>query len=99
MEWQPIDSAPKDGTVLRLKREHDGHVVKEGAGVWGPRAANAPLRHPTGPDPLGRMTAADLRLEEASRVAYADEPAWLTEDRLYSFPTPTHWMPLPDPPT
>jgi hypothetical protein len=83
-DWQPIDSAPKDGSRVWAKRVHEGHIVKEGVAVWGINSADAPMRQwasggldgPIPPDP-----------------EYADTARWLTEDRRYSFPTPTHWKP------
>ena len=82
--WQPIDTAPQDGRKLWLKRVHKGRIVKEGWGLWGVRSPAAPLRQPI---------PAQLPGEETiwPDIAYCDRPTWLTEDRLYTFPTPTHW--------
>jgi hypothetical protein len=33
--WQPIETAPKDGTVLRLKRVYNGAVIADGRGYFG----------------------------------------------------------------
>lgn len=81
MEWQPIETAPKDGSRQWVKRVHEGRVVKEGWAVWGVNSADAPMRHADDYGPAD--------------IAYADTPRWLTEDRRYSFPTPTHWSPKP----
>lgn len=35
--WQPIESAPKDGRPLLLCRMHDGKLVAMGEGFWGRR--------------------------------------------------------------
>lgn len=35
---------------------------------------------------------APMRQEDCD---YADTPRWLRTNRLYSFPTPTHWLPSP----
>jgi hypothetical protein len=93
-EWRSIDTAPKDGTVIRLKRVYKGRVIAEGVGLFGSLHGAAPSREVLGPDPLGRLRATDYAaLAEATRVWSASEK-WLREDRMYAFPTPTHWMPV-----
>jgi hypothetical protein len=32
-----------------------------------------------------------MRQGEDADIAYADTPRWLTPDRRFTFPTPTHW--------
>lgn len=66
MTWQPIETAPKDGT--KILGYDDGDILvmvfetdQDGAGGW---------------------------YIELSERAYTDVPEW----------TPTHWMPLPEPP-
>lgn len=34
MEWQSIESAPKDGTVIRYRRARHSQVLFEGLAVW-----------------------------------------------------------------
>lgn len=34
-DWQPIESAPKDGTRVRLRRVFQRHVIAEGEGCFG----------------------------------------------------------------
>lgn len=62
MTWQPIETAPKDGTLI---------------------------------------LAAWDKSQAVSIVSYAKEPTggffWLTDDDCF-VSTPTHWMPLPEPP-
>lgn len=72
--WQPIKTAPKDGTAVLLC-------------LWG---SEYPAREPTHPE----MIVASY--DEAT----PDFP-WLTLDGAngYHADAPTHWMPLPDPPT
>lgn len=89
--WLPIESAPTDGREVWVKRVYEGRVVKEGWAVFGVAAAEAPQRQPVGLDPLGRVSAAMLAEETRLALAHADKPKWLIPDRMYSFPTPTHW--------
>ena len=86
MDWQPIETAPKDGSVIYAKRVYGGETIKEGRAVWGINSADAPMRG-WSPGGLYAPTPPDNE--------YADTPRWLTEDRRYSFPTPTHWLPSP----
>ncbi|MEO0943239.1 MAG: DUF551 domain-containing protein [Pseudomonadota bacterium] len=69
MEWQPIETAPKDGTevILFYWWYIDGGLVT--AGYW----------HPVFDDVKGGFWYADL-----VNAGAAD---------------PTHWMPLPEPPS
>lgn len=34
MEWKDIESAPKDGSVVYVRRVHDGQIIFEGDAVW-----------------------------------------------------------------
>lgn len=72
-EWQPIDSAPKDGTRI---------LVFEGAG--------SPV---CGKVYVGFWYEGD---EQAS-LPYSDKCWSDTADPSYER-SPTHWMPLPEPP-
>lgn len=82
MTWQPISTAPKDGTRIWAKRVHMGRIVKEGWAVWGINSADAPMR---------QWADGGLGDPIPPNHDYADTPRWLTEDRRYSFPEPTHW--------
>lgn len=92
-EWQLIESAPTDGRPVWVKRVHDGRVVKEGEAVFDLPHEHAPMRRPIGVDPLGRLSAADYQREDEERRGFASQRRWLTVDRMYCFPTPTHWRP------
>lgn len=83
-DWQPIETAPKDGSVIYARRVYQGKIIKEGRAVWGINSADAPMRQ-SSPGGLYGSIPPDNE--------YADTPRWLTEDRRYSFPTPTHWKP------
>jgi hypothetical protein len=56
--WQPIETAPKDGTVVL---------------IWSP--------------------------SRGACAAWKKGRGWHTEPGVYHVSRPTHWMPLPDPPT
>ena len=70
MKWEPIDTAPKDGTVIL--------VYREDAGIF--------TAHHVSP---------------ASIVGGCDySESWFTTDgEDLTDDMPTHWMPLPEPPT
>lgn len=72
MEWQPIETAPRDGTTFQA-----WIVNIVGAGFW----------------VSGCRYNDDGAFEIYGRVDY-DMYDWA----VYSHLTPTHWMPLPEPP-
>jgi hypothetical protein len=83
MTWQPIESAPKDGRKVWVKRVYEGRIVKEGWAVFDVASDDAPIRF------SDALIPADHE--------YADTPRWRVEGRRFSFPTPTHWMAPPAP--
>lgn len=100
MEWQPIETIPPemlDGRRVWVKRMSPSGrgVVSEGWAVFAVCHERAPQRQPLGLDPLGRLSAADYAREARHTIEHADEPKWLLPDRMYSFPTPTHWSAEP----
>ena len=74
-EWQPIETAPKDGSTIL---------------VCGPRLLHA---HGFG------MATVHWQMDHEDGI-----PWWKIEDGKFGpydlrGPSPTHWMPLPDPPS
>lgn len=82
--WQDIATAPKDGSRVYVRRIHNGRSFKEGWAVWGINSADAPMRQW-----IGGGFSPPIPPDHT----YADTPRWLTEDRRFSFPTPTEWLP------
>ncbi|MEZ2132439.1 MULTISPECIES: hypothetical protein [unclassified Sinorhizobium] len=76
--WQDIATAPKDGSVVQVKRVYDGRVVYEGPAVW--RTVHFRALH----DPLTGKEYAE---------AY-DGTGWMYHDKDFRVPEPTHWRPV-----
>ena len=92
-KWLDIKNAPKDGTVIELRRIYDGQLVAEGCGLFGTLHSDAPARRSISPDPLSRPSiVSDATINEWIAES-ADQPRWMREDRMYRFPEPTHWRP------
>ena len=85
-QWQDIETAPRDGSRVWVKRVYEGRIVKEGWAVYDSLVADAPMRQWTN----GGLYAPIPPDHEA-----ADAGRWSNPDRLHRFPTPTHWMPEP----
>ena len=93
-KWQPIATAPVDGSEVYVRRIHEGHLVKEGLAVFDVPVADAPMLQPFEADPLGRPE----NFVSEERAAQIIESArstkrWMNPDRVYAFPQPTHWWP------
>lgn len=69
--WQPISSAPKDGTMVLLLREKDAMV-----GYWG-----------------------SIDWPRGSGMEVKDSAMWRMYFENFGIGEPSHWMPLPPPPT
>lgn len=93
MDWQPIETAPEDRLPVYVKRIYERRIVVEGEAVFAELHPHAPSRQPMGLDPLGRLSAADYAREAAQTAEWASEAKWLKPDRMFAFPTPTHWSP------
>lgn len=83
MNWQPIETAPKNGTEILAWREDAGVLLVR----W-----TAPMEF------LTEAECENLLGDSAEEYDwfYAD---FVSGGRLEGDLTPTHWMPLPDPPT
>lgn len=76
--WQDIETAPKDGTVVWAKRVHEGNLIFEGPAVW--RTVDFPALPP---HPLDGDVYAPA--ETAT--------GWMMPGQEKRVPTPTHWAP------
>ena len=79
-EWQPIETAPKDGTLVIAAWDAETDPSPEVERIWIVTAAYW-------------MEGFDGSVEEP---AYPH--AWMQADECIPV-EPTHWMPLPEPPT
>lgn len=75
MDWQPIETAPKDGTPITAKRVYEGRLVWEGECSW-QEHINEPLWD-------------ELRGEWFG--GHSKSMRWKYLDKPYCVPTPTHW--------
>ena len=80
MDWQPIDTAPKDGTICRVKCVHRGSIIKDGRAYFGDLTT----------DYSSHGIVAGM-----ADPGHTYDGIWIDEDG-HLFPQPTHWMPLED---
>jgi hypothetical protein len=79
MTWQPIETAPKDGTPIHAKRVLDnGHVFWRGKTVW------RQVKFPACVDAYGNLIPYG--------EAYETE-GWMSAIEDKRVPEPTHWQP------
>lgn len=81
-EWQPIDTAPKDGTEVLAWREDCGQFIA----LY------------TSPDSFPFTEAEIDLMEESWLFQKDWFTQWPASQRLEGTEVPTHWMPLPTPP-
>jgi hypothetical protein len=86
--WLDIATAPKDGTLVRLKRVHKRSEIANGRGFFG----NVTIHYHGGPF----VSTGGLDYAEPSTQQFTD--VWVDEDGRHLFPEPTHWMPDAKPP-
>ena len=77
MDWQPIGTAPKDGTICRVKRVHRGVIVRDGRAYFGDMIIDYGVH--------GVVAG----LADPSHTC---DGVWIDEDGGHLFPQPTHWM-------
>lgn len=81
-EWQPIETAPKDGTrFLAFVPDQEDCIAAIAVAFWNPGSPSVNFKPTEDPD-LWRRTITENGHFEL-------EGGWYF---------PTHWMPLPDPP-
>jgi len=89
MKWQPIETAPKDGTLIIMGCSGDDDMVaKSTTGRWLDG-------YEDGSDYMGNdggFFDSDFSMFHASRSFGA-------VNSRYDGVQPTHWMPMPPPPT
>lgn len=79
-EWQPIDTAPKNGQTITVRRIFEGQTIFEGPAAW--RTVVFP---PLAPDPLNREPIGD----EGPLIA----TGWMHPTKNLRVPEPTAWLP------
>ena len=82
-EWQPIETAPKDGTELLIWAKDVGVRV----GYFGTEFNDAP----EGSRPYAGWWSLAGEISPAF-------PAWRDLEEVPARNEPTHWLPLPEPP-
>lgn len=81
--WQPIETAPKDGTRILIFVPGDLTWKEESTGtIW-------PSYH------AGIHAA---RFEQEPQKWVMGDEFWSDDAKVFQYEEPTHWMPLPEPP-
>ena len=76
MDWQPIETAPRDGTPIL---------------IFDPTKSSH--------DQIDGLRFDDARYAIGYWRVWKENGEWMWGNRNSAYNSPTHWMPLPDPPT
>lgn len=95
-EWQPIETAPRDGTRVDLWLvDESGEGWREAGAYW---VADEKLDHYN-----SRSGSRDgwfaPNHDYDGMDGWCDQPEWTHRDGRIFFKKATHWMPIPAPPT
>ena len=92
MEWQPIETAPKDGSRILLVS-----VAQEGMSIDGP-VAIAPAIHIGYWNPEGSSWVDECDSFDGDADHLKETGVWNSQSGWFQPNEVTHWMPLPEPP-
>lgn len=76
MEWHSIDTAPKDGRTINVKRLYKGSLIYQGPAAWRTVRFPALPSHP---------------LDGDVYAPAEDATGWMYPDVDKRVPEPTHW--------
>lgn len=82
MTWQPIETAPRDGTDILVYYEF----------------ATVPIAHIARWDDGEMWDSTGFSSQEEAAGWWSNIESFVSQHKLSGYNTPTHWMPLPEPP-